>query len=73
MALKLESQLTPSDIEEIRKRPVVKLLEESEIVISGLAGRFPLSSNFDEFTENLYNKVDMITPDENEDRWPKSK
>lgn len=74
MASKLESQITPRDIEIIRQRPVVKLIEETEdIVISGLGGRFPSSNSLDEFAENLYNKVDMITPDDNEERWPKSK
>ena len=74
MASKLESQITPRDIEIIRQRPVVKLIEETEdIVVSGLGGRFPSSNSLDEFAENLYNKVDMITPDDNEERWPKSK
>lgn len=33
---------------------------EDSIVISGLAGRYPKSENVREFSENLYNKVDMI-------------
>jgi hypothetical protein len=30
---------------------------DEEIVISGIAGRFPKSANVAEFAENLYNKV----------------
>ena len=59
-------------IEEIRSREVVTLLNKSEeIVISGIGGRFPMSNGLDEFAENLYNNVDMITEDANEERWPK--
>ncbi|XP_063988124.1 fatty acid synthase-like isoform X2 [Diachasmimorpha longicaudata] len=38
-----------------------------EIVISGIAGRFPESNNFNEFRDNLMNKVDLITDDDR--RW----
>lgn len=38
-----------------------------DIVISGIAGRFPSSSNVLEFESNLFNKVDMI--DDDESRW----
>lgn len=41
-----------------------------EVVISGLSGRFPESSNVEEFKENLYNGIDMIT-DETDRRWSK--
>jgi hypothetical protein len=30
---------------------------DDEIVISGIAGRFPKSANVAEFSDNLYNKV----------------
>jgi fatty acid synthase len=33
---------------------------DEEIVISGIAGRFPKSANVAEFAENLYNKVDFF-------------
>ena len=53
---------------------VSNLLKQSEsVVISGVAGRFPLSNNTDEFTFNLFNSVDMITEDNHEERWPKCK
>jgi fatty acid synthase len=39
-----------------------------DIVISGVAGRFPESDSIDELRDNLYNNVDMITEDER--RWP---
>lgn len=34
-----------------------------EIVISGIAGRFPESDNVNQFCENLMNKRDLITDD----------
>ena len=39
-----------------------------DIVISGVAGRFPESDNIDELRDNLFKNVDMITEDER--RWP---
>ncbi|XP_008484342.1 fatty acid synthase-like, partial [Diaphorina citri] len=38
------------------------------VVISGISGRFPESSDCDEFKRNLYNGVDMISNDNR--RWP---
>ncbi|KAL6267253.1 hypothetical protein P5V15_000327 [Pogonomyrmex californicus] len=38
-----------------------------EIVISGIAGRFPNSDNMNQLRENLFNKVDLVRPDHN--RW----
>ena len=38
-----------------------------KIVISGISGRFPNSNNMREFSDNLYNKVDMVNDDER--RW----
>jgi len=40
---------------------------DEEIVISGIAGRFPESKNVEELKNNLLNKVDMITDDDR--RW----
>lgn len=34
-----------------------------DIVISGIAGRFPESHNMRHFQENLFNKLDLITDD----------
>ncbi|GBN02031.1 Fatty acid synthase [Araneus ventricosus] len=39
----------------------------SEIVISGISGRFPESDNIAEFSQNLFNKVDLLTEDNR--RW----
>ncbi|XP_023311358.1 fatty acid synthase [Anoplophora glabripennis] len=41
-------------------------LQGEEIVISGLSGAFPNSMNVNEFKENLFNKVNMVTPNR---RW----
>jgi acyl transferase domain-containing protein len=41
---------------------------KDDIVISGISGRFPESDSVDEFRDNLYNNVDMITSDDR--RWP---
>jgi Beta-ketoacyl synthase, N-terminal domain len=38
-----------------------------DVVIAGMAGRFPESDNIYQFRDNLYNKVDMITQDSR--RW----
>jgi len=50
----------------IKKR--YKALEPGEeIVISGIAGRFPESNNVEELKNNLLNKIDMVTDDDR--RW----
>lgn len=38
-----------------------------EVVVSGLAGRFPESDNVEELKDNLFNANDCITDDER--RW----
>ncbi|CAG7717692.1 unnamed protein product [Allacma fusca] len=38
-----------------------------DVVISGIAGKFPESENLEEFWQNLHNGVDMVT--EIHDRW----
>jgi len=38
-----------------------------EIVISGIAGRFPRSDNMNQLRENLFNKVDLVSA--NHGRW----
>ncbi|XP_018360096.1 PREDICTED: LOW QUALITY PROTEIN: fatty acid synthase-like [Trachymyrmex cornetzi] len=38
-----------------------------EIVISGIAGRFPYSDNMNQLRENLFNKIDLVRADHN--RW----
>lgn len=40
----------------------------SDIVVSGISGRLPESSNIDEFKDNLFNGIDMVTDDQR--RWP---
>jgi len=42
-------------------------LDDNDIIVSGISGRFPNSDNVKEFGYNLYNKVDMT--DEEETRW----
>lgn len=41
---------------------------EDDIVISGISGRLPESSNIEEFRNNLFNGVDMVNNDDR--RWP---
>lgn len=41
---------------------------EDEIVISGISGRFPESSNIEEYWSNLINGIDMVNDDPR--RWP---
>ena len=49
------------------------LKQNKDIIISGIGGRSPISNNTDEFAINLFNNIDMITEDNNEERWPKCK
>jgi len=42
-------------------------LSGEEIVISGIAGRFPNSDNMNQLRENLFNKVDLVRADHG--RW----
>lgn len=44
---------------------------KDDVVISGIGGRYPESDSLDEFKENLFNNVDMITADDR--RWPTRK
>ena len=44
-----------------------KVNSNDEIVISGIAGRFPDSDNVKHFQENLFNKVDLVSDDDR--RW----
>ena len=39
-----------------------------DIVISGIAGRYPGSDSIDQLRDNLFDKKDLITEDES--RWP---
>ncbi|KAL6447828.1 hypothetical protein ACFW04_000150 [Cataglyphis niger] len=41
---------------------------EGDIVITGISGRLPESSNIEEFKENLMKGTDMVTEDDR--RWP---
>lgn len=38
-----------------------------EIVISGIAGKFPNSNNIQQLRENLFNKIDLVGMDHG--RW----
>ena len=58
--------------EEIENRNASKMIKQcDDIVISGIGGRFPISDNCDEFAKNLYDSVDMLNEDNNNERWPK--
>ena len=46
-------------------------MSDQDIVISGMGGRFPESNNIDEFCQNLFAGVDMVT--NKDDRWPDGK
>lgn len=43
------------------------MLGSTEIVISGIAGRFPECSSTEEFKRKLYNNADLLTVDNR--RW----
>lgn len=42
--------------------------EPTEVVISGIAGRFPECDSTEEFKEKLFNNADLLTVDNR--RWP---
>lgn len=42
--------------------------DPADIVITGLSGRLPESSNIEEFADNLFNGVDMVNDEPR--RWP---
>ncbi|XP_067206011.1 fatty acid synthase-like [Linepithema humile] len=50
-----------------KKASVIDVESEDDIVISGIAGRFPKSDNIRQLQENLFNKVDLGTDEER--RW----
>lgn len=45
--------------------------EKPDVVISGISGRFPESDSMEEFKNNLFAGVDMVTEDDR--RWPVGK
>lgn len=45
-----------------RQEYLVKVNPDEEVVISGVAGRFPKSHNVAELNHNLLNKIDMVQP-----------
>ena len=51
-----------------QQRKMPKYEVDEEIVISGIAGRFPESNTLDEFADNLYKNINMVTLDDR--RWP---
>ena len=48
---------------------LILFIKKFQVVISGIAGRFPNSANITEFASNLYNKVDMVDDARKYDTW----
>lgn len=44
---------------------------KEDVVITGVSGRFPEADSLEEFKQNLFEGVDMVT--ENDRRWPVGK
>lgn len=57
----------PEEHEIRANRRAYAINPEDEVVITGVSGRFPLSYDMNEFSHNLYNKIDMV--DDSETRW----
>ncbi|XP_067204040.1 fatty acid synthase-like [Linepithema humile] len=55
------------DINSNKKSTVIDVESEDDIVISGIAGRFPKSDNISQLQENLFNKMDLGSDEER--RW----
>ncbi|GJQ70149.1 hypothetical protein Trydic_g19607, partial [Trypoxylus dichotomus] len=51
----------------MESRKFIKPTNGNEVVITGMAGKFPDSHNINHLRENLFNKVDMVTADSK--RW----
>ena len=47
-------------------------ISEDDIVISGFSGRFPMSDNLDELSDNLFSMTDLVE-EMNEPSWKNSK
>ena len=50
------------------------VLDEDDIVVSGISGRLPESDNLEEFWEHLMNKDNLVTIDDRRwepGNWPK--
>ncbi|GJQ79765.1 hypothetical protein Trydic_g23238 [Trypoxylus dichotomus] len=47
----------------MESRKFIKLTNGNEVVITGMAGKFPDSHNINHLRENLFNKVDMVSAD----------
>ncbi|XP_074596259.1 fatty acid synthase-like [Brevipalpus obovatus] len=63
----LNSNEWRSELNYVRRKWRVK----EDVVISGMSGRFPKSENIQEFSENLFNGVDMTSS--GNDRYPAGK
>ena len=64
----LSGSLADNDNVFEQKRKMPKWEVEEDIVISGISGRFPESDTMDEFADNLYKNINMISLDDR--RWP---
>ena len=62
---------TTIDYPRPKPRSMPKFEMPEDIVISGIAGKFPESDNLDEYAENLFSNIDMVTADDR--RWPVGK
>lgn len=56
------------EIHHHQQQKPVNYTRTEDIVITGVSGKFPESESVEEFAQNLYNGVDMVT--EEERRWP---
>ncbi|XP_039309729.1 fatty acid synthase-like [Solenopsis invicta] len=65
MAAQLESVNSTMTRESVIENEIP--YSDSNIVITGISGRLPESTNIDEFKKNLMNNIDMVTDDER--RW----
>lgn len=52
---------------DVHARELKDLLSEDEVVVSGIAGRFPESENVQQLQDNLMSKRDLVTEDNR--RW----
>ena len=62
----INANMTTMDVNYDELRPKLQYVPrkwqiKDDVVISGMSGRFPKSENIQEFTENLFNGLDMMS------------
>lgn len=66
--LEVDSHVGVLNVETPMDMNTARWNQDDDIVITGISARLPESSNIEEFKEQLFAGIDLITDDER--RWP---